>query len=261
MERDLVPIVIGIIGNGGLIGVAAFQGDYYGVANAIAMLVSVLVRRRMMYEKRRCLNDRIQKKEEERQEHQTATAGHLLRRKEKDEEMVKVIITTPDDKAAVFRVQRCFLPYIVMDLVIPAKAHIRRHLYRATRAVGWLAFAIHVVCIGQAYLLSQLLSVGILVSATISTILGLGRESEEAGGRLRIRLGKVAGTRRDVLLMLGPTAKEEAVLREYWQLPHRMEDVETKASASEFWQYWDTRIVKERLKRERTTSETSYEGV
>jgi hypothetical protein len=190
--------------------------------------------------------------EESRRQNETDIDEEQLRKKLSDEEDVKIVVTTPEDNVAVFQIQRSIIRrFIVADLVAPAHSHLRRYMYAAARAIGWISFAIHVVCIGQACLLSQLLSIGLLASATILTILRFGNDSEEAGGKLRIKRKPAGTNRRDALLSLGPTEKEERVLREYWQLPHQTKDVEKITWSSDFWGYWDEHINFKRQEREK----------
>lgn len=224
MAAEVLAVTIGIVANGGLITVAALQGDSYGIANAAAMAVSALARRLMMSKKRRSLDSLV---------------GNMQDRPQHGDS-VAILITTPDANAAVFRFSRDFIRLIVTDLD-PAS--------RYMRAISWIAFAVHVICIGQAYLLSQLLSVGLLATATVLTIFHVGANRNVAGTWLHIERSKVNKRRRDALLSLELSAKEERILRNYWQLPHRPHEVEQQAAASEFWTEWDSHVLSHRSKR------------
>jgi len=217
---EIVAIAIGILGNGGLLAVSALQGDYYGVANAAAMIVSVLVRRVILNGKRKSLNGRVRASESRR----LANNGNL------DNELVGILITTPDGNAALCRVHRAWMRFLIPDLAEASYV---------ARAIGWIAFATHVVCIGQAYLLSQLCSVGLLVIATALTIFHFGNDREEVGGNIRIILGEPKRARRDALLELVASSKEQQVLQDFWQLPHKPEHTEQQAYSSDFYAYWN----------------------
>ncbi len=107
-------MLIGFVTNGVLITIAALQGDYYGLANAIAMAVSVIVRLSMIHENRNHLNrivgeylhlihktNRTEKEEKKAQSWQT---------------LVKIVITTPEDRVIVFKMPRGLIRCIVVDL-------------------------------------------------------------------------------------------------------------------------------------------------
>ncbi|KAK3316860.1 hypothetical protein B0H66DRAFT_306813 [Apodospora peruviana] len=217
-------VLIGVVANGGLIAVAALQGDWYGVANATAMAVSALIRQAMLDGKIRNLDKLVLA--------DVKDVNTQLPEKVMGGDLVAVVITTPDGNAAVFRATRHIIRIIITDL---DPAHV------VLKAIGWVAFVVHVVCIGQCYLLSQLLSIALLGTATVLTIFHVGVDRTWAGGWLQVRpLGSGGQSRRrDALHLLNLTDKEASVLRNYWQLPHLPEVVELQTVTAEFWKSWN----------------------
>jgi len=114
VAREILGVLIGFIANGFLITIAALQGDYYGLANAIAMAVSVIVRLRMVHENRNHLNrlvdkylERIGKTNRTEEEEKKAQSSQTL---------VNIVITAPEDRVIVFKMPRGLVPCIVADL-------------------------------------------------------------------------------------------------------------------------------------------------
>ena len=226
IAAEVLAVTIGVVANGGLITVAALQGDAYGIANAAAMAVSALVRRLMLGRKRKALNDLIGSNL------QPKTQPGMTEVQQHEVKNTAILITTPDGNAALFRFAGKFIPFIIADLP-PAP--------RPLRAVSWIAFAVHIVCIGQAYLLSQLLSVGLLATATVLTIFYIGADRSETAGGFYIQRSRVEERRRDALQSLELSVKEEQVLMDYWQLPHRPSEVENQEGvALGFWKEWNS---------------------
>ncbi|KAL2062124.1 hypothetical protein VTL71DRAFT_6390 [Oculimacula yallundae] len=96
VAKEILAVMIGFITNGALITMAALQEDYYGLVNAIAMSVSVLVRLRMVHENRNHLNEFV-----DRYLNLITKSGRSADEEKKAEgwqTMVSIVITAPEDK-------------------------------------------------------------------------------------------------------------------------------------------------------------------
>ena len=133
-RRKPLAIVIGLVINFGLLVLTFAMGDWFGVANTFAMIVSVIVRSFLTHENRLYIDRTIS----------------YMQGGERD--VVKVFCTLPDGKADTLSAPRGIVIHTFLTTPRPA----RPKLYGAIRALGWLGPACHVVGIGQAILLFSL---------------------------------------------------------------------------------------------------------
>ncbi|KAF3399205.1 hypothetical protein DPV78_006128 [Talaromyces pinophilus] len=319
LRRDIVAMMIGLLANGGLILLAGLQGDYYGLANTIAMGISVLVRCVMVRQTRVSLNLFI---------------DDCLK---KDKHLVKIAIVTPDNKLVAFRIPRGLLKCVFFDIdphwrpatsnlpksrkesgqdpeaglnlipslpmgtsksfhkassttpngvvtnlqeaqplpqnkgpgcpppvsaaastaVSPDGGHIRvtntwllpdtsgsafLSTYASARGVGWLAFAVHVICIGQSFLLTQILTIVLLISSTIMTVQRIGNAAGDIGDNVTLNFAKRRSPKnhRDAFLYLDPTQEEQLVMKQFLLLPHAPGDGDgLTVWNKKWWAEWD----------------------
>lgn len=138
--------------------------DWWGVTNAISMLVSVVVRC-MLVKQNRAAVDRA------------ALDGLNM-----SSAMVKTFWTLPSGKAVTIHVPRGVLIQCLLTSPRPPNPQ----LYHAARALGWLAFGCHIISLGMAALVNQIISVVVLVVATVLTTWRIGCSEYRTGARLEI---------------------------------------------------------------------------
>lgn len=147
---NLVPLVFSIA-----------LGDWWGFTNAVAVVVSVLVRQMVLGQNRLAID-------------RAADSDKIAR------QPVKVLVILPDGRAVAVRVTRDVLLNCL--LTDPRPTHPR--LYTAARAVGWAAFGIHVVALGMASLVCQLVTILLLILPTIVSAWEIGTDRRRIGRRL-----------------------------------------------------------------------------
>ncbi|KAI8935181.1 hypothetical protein NX059_007774 [Plenodomus lindquistii] len=201
--------------------------DWWGLANGIAMMLSVFVRQIVLDQNRLALKRAMKGVENA------------------PDQQVKVFVTLPNGKAISLHTTRGIV--IECLLTTPVPPHPR--LYDVTRSVGWIAFGIHVVSLGMACLVTQLLVVALLTSSTIVACRQIGSDREHVGGCMMIKRAdshvpfRAAAYAR---LELTPAQEQSMVL---WNLfPHRSNKVwwnkykVTKASKN--FETWDQLLAK-----------------
>ena len=121
---------------------------------------------------------------------------------------------------------------------------VRTLKYTCARALGWLAFAVHVIAIGLSSLPTQMISVAILLISTLIVVYHVGNDSSQVGRRLNITVDKKAMMKRhkEAFLYLNPTKEERKVLKNYLLLPYRMEQDAASQGNKDWWEEWDKDI-------------------
>ena len=157
-------LVIGLIINSGLIILAVLVRDWFGFANAIAMTISVPVRRYLVKQHRDFLDQE---------------ASNLSGR---DLALVKILCQLADGRAVTLLAPRG----IVRSCFLTTPHSQTKNLYDTVRALGWLSFGCHVICIGQSTLFIQILTVVIMVTATVLHVRGLGCNDLHLGRQMDI---------------------------------------------------------------------------
>ena len=126
-----------------LIVCTALMGDWYGVANAGAIVVSIAARLYILGQKRqardRCIVDRYG-----------------------DEKQI-CIITRPDGKMVTMRAS----PSIFLGIMRPSHVH-HPHFYGLAQQAAWVALGTHLLVLGMCTLVTQIYTVVLLVSSTVA---------------------------------------------------------------------------------------------
>ncbi|KAF7194618.1 hypothetical protein HII31_04124 [Pseudocercospora fuligena] len=236
---SIFAILLGFLVNAGLLALACVEGDWYGIANSVSMISSVLVRAAICGEHRRDI-DAVAAN------YRKATSAGPVPKK-------KFMFVTPDGKVAIGHIPISFigamldntsdppnwtlLPSAIRSFVLGRSSRARIHASElksaklmpyisklviwSLRAVGWFAFGIQIVAIGQSYLLTQLCTVALMTMASVAAIYNIGVvEREQVGSWLTIKQcqcpfapGSKSG-RLDAYAMLQPTVEEQEWLRE-----------------------------------------------
>lgn len=202
-------LLISVPAHGTLIALTVLAADWWGFANVMAMIVSVIVRYIQVAQNQAGVDRNIKEAQQEAQRYnyrqkleiyETAIAHHEeLRQKgavsedaklpvgPKDpNEIAKVIVITEDSKAVTIAAPR----YLVKH-AFTASPQVSNHvLYTACQWTGWVAFAVHVISIGMAGLYTQICSVVIILVATVLTAHKVGCEDSRSWPLLRSKLAQ-----------------------------------------------------------------------
>lgn len=160
-SRMMASFLLGTTAHFFMIAFAVVQADWYGVANATGLLLATWVRNYLIYANL--------------SEYDAKLSGLL----DKPKERKKVLIVRPDGSLVVMHVELRLLLSLFGKLDPSATRFFSlgwHGMYTIARGIGWLAFGVHIVSIGQATLPSQLLAVAVMAFATIFTIFNVGTQ-------------------------------------------------------------------------------------
>ena len=163
---------------GMLIAMTVLSRDFYGLANAIAIVISVLVRAQVLQANRSAIDrivvnstpflEKLEQAEADkgtREKPQAVEAGAGTYDKFRSPNVAKVLIVMCDSKVVtMFAPKHLLIPVFVRN----PQPH-TPWLYDFSRWIGWGAFAIHVLAIGSAELAAQIFTVALLILSTILT--------------------------------------------------------------------------------------------
>ena len=202
--ETIVSIAIGSLIVGAVLIVSVLVGDWWGFANAISMLISILVRNFMLRELRAGL-------------HRDWTS---VQNEPWATEMTKALVVMPGGEAITLYATRGMLTEVLLgEVKKPWPA-----LYAAVRMVGWVGFGCHVVTIGMAYLLNQLISVAVLLLSTLLFVYGIKANKGLVANCVQIRRfdeTKEPESRSRIYLRLDLTTAEEDSLITWGLIPQR----------------------------------------
>lgn len=231
LAEEVGGLVLGIITLLPILTFAVAMGDWWGFANTLSMLVSVVVRRIIIGQNRHALD--------------RATQGAIA----KSPEMVKTFWTMPDGHTVTIKLPRG----ILMDCLLTTPRPPNPTLYSLTRIAAWIGFGCHVITLGMATLFCQMLSVALLLSATVLVASRIGDDEYRVGTHLRIERKDSEGRdfRSAAYAKLRLTEKEETSMVAWNLFPHKSNDSwwenyeECKKTDSQSaFADWDERMAK-----------------
>lgn len=199
-RRRIPALVIGFLFNAGLIVLSILANDWFGFANAVAMTASVYVRSYLVQQNQNALDHK---------------ASNL---EERDRELVKTLCLLSNGRAVTLLAPRGMVTGCFLTTPQPWD----NSLYNAVRSVGWLAFGCHVICIGQSTLFIQLLTVALILVATIVDVNGFGCDEHQIGRCISVlRENSSIGddTRTSAYVRLELSSEEEATMLAWALLP------------------------------------------
>ncbi|KAK5051420.1 hypothetical protein LTR84_003072 [Exophiala bonariae] len=209
-RRRCPPLMISILLNSILLVICILLADWYGIANTVGMILSVVVRWFLLRQNRLKLKEYAEKAREK----------FNAQNPNPEDLQEKILLVEPPSstKLIVNKFPKALLFCFIFPL---ASSH--QQSYRFARLVGWLAFSIHVICIGQSSLIAQLMSVGLLIAGTVGAIFRMGCDESEFGGLLKATStsSPPEQQRRDCFAELDPTPDEERALEAWFLLPLR----------------------------------------
>ena len=191
-----------------MLALTILMGDWWGVANSIALVVSVFVRWYLVREHNLGLNQSCSSACYSR------TSQHSTR--------VKLLVTLDDGKLVTIYAPRG----LVLSGFLKRPAPVHPSIYTWTTRVGWTFFGVHVVALGQCNLVTQLITVALLVGCTWLVVHGFGCNESEIGDSIRVQRvpnGFPGEDRRMwAYAKLHPTFEEEESLADWNLLPRKV---------------------------------------
>ena len=178
--------------------------DWWGLANSASMAISVLVRRIVIAENRAGVDRAYDQ-----------VAGEKWAEKEK-----KVLVLTPDGRAVTL-----YAPCgIITNTILPNPTPQHPWYYTAARWLGWFGFGCQIVTLGMAALANQLITIVVLVAATIMVANGIGCDDSNIGSKLVFSRfeGPIAVDKRSrTYHRLDLTAAEEQTMVSWGLMPQK----------------------------------------
>jgi hypothetical protein len=196
-----VAAAISVVFNGFFIFLTIMLNDWYGLANATAMLVSVLVRAYILKQNRDGLD------------------GAAVRCMQyEDRRMAKIICLIDEGKMVTMFIPRPMVHQCFLQRPLPPNLF----RYQAVRWIGWFAFSVHILAIGMSALLSQIYTVVVMLVPTVLTIYRFGFDDNIIGRRLYPEFSKLDATERrmDVYVSLSLTGEEEDTMLGWGLMPN-----------------------------------------
>jgi hypothetical protein len=187
----ILPVVI----------LTAAMGDWWGLANAVSMILSVLVRRSIVSQNRHAVD------------------AAVIEAQKITDENVTTFVTTPNGQAVTMYAPRM----IVVNCFLTNPRPSNPTFYDTMRALGWVAFGVHIVALGMARLFSQILSVLLLAISSVISIRQIGDHHNLVGSRLcfEIYSGDPKETRSAAYARMRLSESEENSMIQWNLFPHR----------------------------------------
>lgn len=142
----------------------ALMGDWYGVGNSIAIIVSIFTRIYLLAQLRRARNFQIQELRSSRPQepvNSSDSATEKPREQPAAEDIKTLCVIRSDGKMVTIKVPAEVLGTFIKDSTVQ-----NRHLYTWARRVGWLALGAHMCILGMCTLFTQIYTVVLLVLST-----------------------------------------------------------------------------------------------
>jgi hypothetical protein len=159
-KMNWIAFIIAFFFQAGFLVLTILIGDWYGIANSLSMTASVLVRLYVLKANRDAIDlavkdatdKAIEKHNKDPTEDPTREATILCIL----DDATAIIMKTPEHL-----IKSCFV-------VTPKPTHPGR--YWLARAAGWIFFLVHIISIGQSVLVSQMVTVVLLVIPTVALV-------------------------------------------------------------------------------------------
>ena len=136
--------------------------DWFGLANALGMTVSILVRWVVVNENRKAIDFAV-------------SQGLRL-----SSDIVKTFWVLPNGKAITVYAPRG----VIINCFLTSPRPRLASGYLLVRIFGWISFGVHIVTLGMACLVNQLIAVAILIISTLLTVWRISAERFEIGSCL-----------------------------------------------------------------------------
>ncbi|KAL2865282.1 uncharacterized protein BJX67DRAFT_359133 [Aspergillus lucknowensis] len=177
------PALVSATFNSFLLAMTVLSHDWYGFANAIAIILLIIIRAYMLQENRHAINQTVAAAKPLPTTYSGALEAWKEKRKKDPEaprplphsqewrpEVAKILIVMPDSRAVTM-----FIPEHILRGVFVTEAPLRSpRVYKVVQWAGWVAFVVHVVTLGMVHLATQLYVVGLIVIPTVLICYGFG---------------------------------------------------------------------------------------
>jgi hypothetical protein len=254
-ESEAIAPVIAFIAIVPLLVFTVLIGDRFGLGNCLAIIVSVFVRKAMLWQRRTALNgEAVPEQTQALPMHNTpqdkpmksvdtfAKQLHRLSSQPSLDEIVTMFVTRADGRMVTIYAPRNILSTFIKNTPLPSES-----AYRYTQWLGWTAFGAHIIVLGMSSLFTQVYTVVLLVLSTWAMCHGFdydtGRECSDkshqdstASELIKIPFtsclsveqenppqSSLSGENIDKRMMAyiraEPTAKQEAMLKHWCLLP------------------------------------------
>lgn len=161
----ILAAAIGFFVNCSTTSLSCLVGDWYGLASAISIIVSIFVRWYLVTQNRQAID-----------------RGAMKETVRNPTEVVKTLCVLADNKVVTIFAPR----NVVINCFLTTPRPFHPRIYSFVRGLGWLSFAVFVVSIGQATLFFQLIIVALTLTATLVTVSGGGNNEMAIGNTLSI---------------------------------------------------------------------------
>jgi hypothetical protein len=152
-DKDIAALM-SLCTMGVLIAMAVLSGDWYGFANGVALALSILVRAYIVRANRAAIDAAVER----------TLGGRFQTAPTVDDSChVKTLMILPDSTAITVFVPETLIRTVFVCNPTPRSAM----MYDLARAIGWVAFGVHIVALGMAQLVSQLCTVALLIVSTV----------------------------------------------------------------------------------------------
>ena len=242
----LIAAFIGFVALGVPLAFTALLGDWWGLASAVTMLVSVLVRAELLTQNRGALDVTAEKAVVAATKQKAATessdtaiepgdaaAKNLNVTVEKtasnasrhpDADIEKTLVVLSNGKAITM-----YLPKELIPCFIGRPKIQNHHLYLAVRYIGWLAFGGQIITIGMSALASQIVMLVVIIGSTWLTVFHNAANDNVLGSRLFAKCNPHPGPvgaydprkRQAAYIELNMSPKEEEYMINWALMPSR----------------------------------------
>ena len=218
-SKTLVAFIISFLTNGMLVAFTLSQGDWWGLGNALSMVISVIIRTLLVRENRKALD----------------VAALQAKQDSDGKEDAKFLVILADSTAI-----KMTAPSDLIKLCFIQKPWVRNpNLYLYVRMFGWIGFGVHIISIGMSGLATQIITVFMMVVASVLTAFKFGCDENFVGCFLYANIRTAAtindrqwlseeerekdglGKRRDIYIELDLSWKEEMSMLDWNLFPHR----------------------------------------
>jgi hypothetical protein len=190
--------LIGLVLHGLLLAVAVLSQDWWGFANVMSMVASVVVRGYVVSQNRLAIDNKIAEVEEkqmakssETREDETKDTKDIglspgvnpisLGDRDPVPDLAKAIVVMDDSKVVTMVAPE----YLIGPIFAGAPGVPSPRIYAICLYIGWLAFAVQVIALGMANLLIQISTVILLIISSVLAVSKFGCEDSQIWKKMR----------------------------------------------------------------------------
>lgn len=187
-----------------VVSITILTEDWWGLVNAISMVISIISRAVIMSENRQSLD----------------IAYKMVSEESWATEYKTILLMSANGKAI-----SIYAPCgVITEILLSNPSPLRPWFYFLARAIGWGGFALHVVSLGMALLINQLITVVVLILSTVLVANRFGAQMLSVGSEIQVeRFDEVGGrdSRSRAYLRMDLSKTEEATMLAWGLFPQR----------------------------------------